>query len=119
MFSTLSYSFYHWLDLIWLPLVFIVIHKKHRWLALGFMICAMFMMRLEVELMNYIGYPNGILNLWGLDVYSRALAVYCMFYAIFFMLAFFSPRAMKVIFMGATLTIFFAAFFLSAILMIF
>tara|TARA_B100001093_G_C26056009_1_gene688427 strand:- start:31 stop:378 length:348 start_codon:yes stop_codon:yes gene_type:complete len=112
-------NIYLWADILWLPIVFFLVHKQHRWWAMGFVIGSMIMMRLQVEIMGYGGYENGIMGVWGIGVHARGLIVYSTFYIIFLLLAHFSPNTKGVVFMAACLGLFFMAFFSSMILMIF
>lgn len=109
---------YQWIDLLWLPLVFYAVHKPHRMIALGFMAGCMVMMRLQVEILTSIGYPNGIVGLMSAPVLTRGLAVYSLAYLFFFIMAYYSPGSRPVIFFAACLAIFFAGFFTSMILML-
>ncbi len=109
---------YLWADVIWLPTAFLIVHKPHRWLALGFVICSMILMRLQAEMMIFVGYDNGIMGIMSSNVYSRGLVVSSIFYILFFIMAHYSKETKKVIFMAASLTIFFAIFVTNALVML-
>ncbi len=109
---------YLWADIIWLPTAFIIVHKAHRWLALGFIICSMILVRLQAEIMIFIGYDNGIMGFLSSNVHSRALVVSGVFYILFFIMAHYSKETKGVIFMAACLTIFFAIFVTTSIVML-
>ncbi len=109
---------YLWADIIWLPVAFIIVQKEHRWWALGLIICSMILIRLQAEMMIYIGYDNGIMGLLSSNVHSRALVVSSIFYILFFIMAHYSKETKGVIFMAACLTIFFAIFVTTAIVML-
>ncbi|MCB1784407.1 MAG: hypothetical protein KDI13_10490 [Alphaproteobacteria bacterium] len=109
---------YHWIDILWLPIGYFGVHKRHRWWSVGFIAGCMLMMRLQAELLIYGGFTNGIMGLLHSSVYSRGLVTYGIFYALFFIIAHYSPRTEGVIFMAACLSIFFMAFFTTAIVMI-
>jgi hypothetical protein len=109
---------YNWIDLLWVPIAYFTVHKKHRWWAVGFVVICMIIMRLQVELMVSIGHPNGILPLIESHVNSRLLLTYSFFYVGFLAMAHYSPKTEGIVFMGACLGIFFMAFFTSSALMI-
>lgn len=109
---------YQWIDLIWLPLGLFVAEKNKRiWMA-AFMICNMVMMRLLVELMTSTGYEHGILPFMTSHVFDRGLVVYSIFYMLFCILAHYSPRSDKHVFMGASITVFFIAGVTATIVML-
>ena len=109
---------YLWIDILWLPIAFFTVHKKHRWWAAGLIISCMIMMRLQIEIMEQIGHPNGILPIIESHVNLRALFVYSFFYILFIAMAHYSPKTDGIIFMGACLTIFFMVFVVSSFIML-
>jgi len=111
-------NIYLWADILWLPIVFFLVHKQHRWWAIGFVTACMVMMRMQVEIMEYGGYGNGIMPLWDIGVHARGLIIYSTFYILFLLLAHFSPNTRGVVFMAACLGLFFMAFVSSMVLML-
>ena len=111
-------SLYFWADAIWMPIAYFGVHKKHRWWALGFVIASMTLIRLQAEIMVYIGYGNGIMGFMTSNVHTRGIAVSSCYYILFLLLAHFSPRTEGVVFMAACLSLFFAIFFTTAIVML-
>ena len=109
---------YLWADIIWLPIAYFVVHKKHRWWAVGFVFSSMVIIRLIAELMIYIGYPSGIMGLMTSNVHTRGLAVSSIYYILYFIMAHYSPKTKGVIFMAASLTIFFAIFVTATFVMV-
>ncbi len=107
-----------WIDLVWLPVGLFVVHKGHRLLAGGYFIACALMLRLQVELMQSIGYPTGILTLMKSDLFIRGIVVYAVFNAGYLLIAYFSPGSDKTVFLAASLTIFFSAMFSSTIIML-
>ena len=108
---------YQWIDLLWLPLGFFAVAPKFRWLTLGFIAACLLMMRMQIELMVYTGYETGILPLMTSHIQTRGLLTYGVFMALFLILANFSNRTQKVVFLAASITIFIAAFLVSTVLM--
>ena len=107
-----------WIDLMWLPIGLASVHKPQRALSAGFFISCMIMMRLQIELMHSTGYSNGFTTLMTSDVSIRALVVYSLFYAIYIIMAVYSPKTTGTIYMAASISIFFAALFTSMIVMV-
>lgn len=108
---------YRWIDILWLPLAFFLVHKQHRWWSLALVASCMMVMRLQVEIIESTGFNFGFLGLSGLHAHTRGLIVYSVFYIILLILAHFSPNTRGVVFMAACLGIFFMAFFTSMIFM--
>ncbi|MGH1375108.1 MAG: hypothetical protein ACRBCK_02065 [Alphaproteobacteria bacterium] len=109
---------YSWIDIIWLPILFWGVHKKHRWWALSFGIASMTLIRLQTEIMVYIGYENGIMGLMTSNVHTRGVAVSSVFYILFLLLAHFSRQTMGVVFMAACLSFFFMIFVTGSLIML-
>lgn len=97
---------YQWIDVAWLPLALLMVHKPHRWLTLGFMLSSMLMMRLLVELMESTGYAYGFMPVLMSHVRTRALIVYSVFYVFFMIIAYYSPGSSKIVFLAASISIF-------------
>lgn len=106
-----------WLDLAWVVIALIVARKEQRVWVLGFFAGCMIMMRLEVELMQSIGYNQGIIGLLDYGVQARGLAVFSLFYLIFLVWLMFSPYAKGTILMAVSISIFFTAAFISMLAM--
>lgn len=111
-------TIYPYIDLIWLPAGLLVIHKKQRLWAAGFFIGSMIMMRLLVDLIESIGYPQGILPVLDAPLFTRGLVVYSAFYAFYILLAAISPKSIAPVFIAASISIFFMASITAVIVMI-
>ena len=109
---------YQWIDLIWIPLGFFAVHKEQRGWTIGYIIGCMMMMRLQVEVMQEIGYPTGISGLLNYQVFDKGLIVYSIFYALYLVLGHYSPNTKGPVFMAASISLFFTAFFVSSIVMV-
>lgn len=109
---------YYWIDIVWIPVLFFGVHKKHRWYALGFVIAIMILIRLQSEIMTSIGYEYGIIGYLSWNVHTRMLAVSSFFYCFFLLIAHFSAKSEGVVFMAASLSIFFMVFLIGSIVMI-
>ncbi len=109
---------YLWADVIWLPIIFFIVHKKHRWWSLGFVISSMVLIRLLAEIMTYIGYENGIMGLMDANVHTRGLFVSSFFYFLFIIMAHYSSGTRGAVFMAGCLTFFFAIFVTGSLIMV-
>lgn len=108
---------YEYLDVLWLPVALLIVKRHQRFVVLGFFVFCMVMMRMQIELMASIGYPNGLLGLIGYDAKIRGLAVYSLAYVIYLVLVLFSPYARGTLLMAASISVFFAALLTSMIVM--
>lgn len=100
---------YPYVDLAWFPLAFLIVHRHQRVIVALFLGACMLMMRLLIELVESTGYRHGFFGLLHAPLLERGLAVYSVFYAVYLLLAFFSPGSFKVVLMAASITLFFAA----------
>lgn len=109
---------YQWIDVLWLPVAWFVVHKHHRLMALAFIIICMMTMRLQIEIMTDIGRPTGILPWLDSGLFARGLVTYSLIYAVFLALAYFSKSTQAIIFFAAILSIYIFALCLSMIVMV-
>ena len=107
-----------YIDLIWLPVMMLVVHKKQRLMVAGLFLSCALMMRLQVELMASTGFSTGFLPLMESSSEPRGFAVYNVFYMLYIILAIFSAGTERVVFMAASITIFFAAMVVSMLVMV-
>ena len=107
-----------YIDLIWLPIGLLAVHKHHRLMAAGFFIGCMVMMRLQAELMVSTGFGDGFTGLIEMSAHNRGQITYSIFYVIYIVLAIYSPGTRGSVFMAASISTFFAALFVSMIIMV-
>lgn len=105
-------------DLAWFPLALLVVHRSQRVIVVAFLAASMLMMRLLVELVSSIGYPFGLLGFWDMHVFLRGLIVYSIFYALYLLLAFFSPGSFRVVLLAASISVFFITALAAVIVMV-
>lgn len=108
----------HWLDLIWIPVIFFGVHKVHRWWALGFITGSIIIVHLVTEVFVAIDYERGIMGVLQTDVHTRAFFVSSAFYVVFLIMAHFSRKTQGIVFMAASLSIFFMIFFTVSLTML-
>lgn len=107
-----------WIDLIWLPIGLVMVHKHQRTWAAGFFVGCMLMMRLQIELMESTGYAHGFVPVMSSYVGTRALMVYSVCYGIYIAFAIYSPGTKGTMLMAASISMFFMALFTSMIIMV-
>lgn len=106
-----------WPDALWLLVILIALHKRQRIIGVCFVLAGMAMMRLQVELMEAIGYPQGILSLMDSHVFDRGLITYSGFYLFYVLISYFSPGSFRSVFLAASISIFLMALFTSTAIM--
>lgn len=109
---------YPYIDLLWLPVFFFVVHRRQRLIVLAFLGSCMLMMRLLVELAESLGDKHGFLGLLPTPLFTRGLMVYSLFYVVYLLIVRLSPGSFRVVLMAASITIFFAASISTAIVML-
>lgn len=109
---------YQWMDIIWIPIALYIVNKDQRIWAVGFILSCMLMMRLQIEVMQDIGYERGFTNFMTSDAFDRGLVVYSVFYVAYLILAHYSPNTKGPIFIAGSISIFFLAFFASTFIML-
>lgn len=110
--------FHDWADLIWLPIAAISVHKGQRIKAVSFVVFCMLTMRIQDELIRDTGYSTGYLNFMTSDIFNRAQITYSVFIIIFLLLSHYSPHTKGVIYMAASISIYFMAFITAMIVML-
>jgi len=109
---------YPWIDSVWLIAGMILAHKGQRLVMAAFFIACFIMMRMQIELLSSIGFETGILPLWDATLFLRGLIVYSVFYVLYLGLCFWSKDGNAHIHLAASISLFFAAFFTSTVIMI-
>lgn len=108
---------YQWMDLLWLPVALAAVHKGQRLKAVAFILVCIMTLRAQIELMQSIGHPNGLVGFMKSGAYERGLVVYGIIFALFLVLAYFSPNTRGIVFFAATLSIYIFAFCISMLVM--
>ncbi len=105
------------MDLLWLPVALVAVHKGQRLNTAAFILICIMTLRAQIELMQSMGHPNGIVGLLHSGAYERGLVVYGIIFALFLVLAYFSPNTRGIIYFAATLSIYIFAFCISMLVM--
>lgn len=106
-----------WLLLFWIPFSFFAVHKGQRLKVSGFILLLSVLLRLQVELMQSIGFIKGFTGMINMDLEMRGLIIHSVFIAIFLLLSYLSPRTKGAIYLAASLSLFFMSFFVSSLFM--
>ena len=107
-----------WIDLIWLPITLAVVHKYQRAFAAGYILSCVFMLRLQTELLMSTGFKDGFTGLIDMTAFDRGLITYSLFHIVYIIMAIYSPSSQRAVFLSASITIFFAALFVSMGIMV-
>lgn len=118
-FDTFFHLFlYDWLDFIWIPVAFLMLRKNQWGKGILFVLACIFTLRLQVELMDAIGYANGFMHFMTWPALLRGYVIYGFFIAIFLFLARWSREKDPYVFIAASITVFMAAFCVSTFIMV-
>ena len=115
---SLVQTVFPWIDLVWVPVALVAVEKGKRLLTLGFVGFCIVALRLQIELMDSLGFSRGYLGFMESGIYPRGIVTYGVFIAFFLLLAHFSKGSDKSVHMAASITILIAAFCLSSFIMV-
>lgn len=107
-----------WIDLFWVPVALLAMERGRKIKTALFVLACAFLLRLQVELLQQIGYPRGFFGLMQSDILIRGQIIYSVFILFFLLLAFFSPGANKHVYLAASITVMIAAFCVSFLIMV-
>ncbi len=110
--------FLNWIDVLWIPAAFFIVHKNQRIKAILFILACMFSLRLQAEMIQLTGFTTGFMGILDGDVFRRGLIFYGICIALYLVLSYYSPHTKGAIYMAASLSIFFMAFVGSTLLMV-
>lgn len=118
-FDALDFSVvYPWLDLIWIPVTLLVL-QKGQWLkTICFILACVLALRLQVELMEDIGFPNGFLSLMDYPLLERGFVTYGLCIAGFLLMAYYSRNENAYVFIAASISTFMVSFIISSVVLI-
>ena len=109
---------WEWLDLMWIPIALIIVHKGQRIKACAFILVCMMVMRLQLQIFEMMGFAKGITGFIDWPLIFRGYAIYGIFISLFLILSYFSPYTRGPVYLAASLSIFFMAFTVSSIVLI-
>lgn len=108
-----------WADMTWLPLSLLIVHKGQKIKACAFIIVCMIVMRLQIQTFEMMGLTKGVTGFFDWPLMHRGYTVYGVFIFLFLILSYFSPYTRGPIYLAASLSIFFMAFTVSSIVLVF
>ena len=109
----------HWLDSIWLVCAIIAVEGWPRKIkALAFVAICMIMLRLQIALVQQMGYPDGLLPLMNLSPFHRGVIAYSLVIMTNFILVHYFPATRGVFYISLSLGLFFTGFTLSSVLLL-
>lgn len=111
-------QFLPWLDLFWIPLALAVVHPEQRIKAVLFAAACVLMLRMQVEMMGQIGYPDGFFGWWGKPLLYRGMIGYGLLIAFYLLMARLSPKTNVFVMMAASITLFILGFCVTSALMV-
>jgi len=104
-----------WLDLLWIPAVFLMVGKKHWIKAIVLVLACIFTLRLQIDLMESINYPRGIFSVLDYPLLYRGYIIYGVCLGLFLALSAFSKKEDSYVYLAAAITIYFTAFCVSSV----
>ncbi len=107
-----------WLDVLWIPVALLIARKGQKIKAGAFVLVCMVSLRLQAEIIKSTGHPNGFTGFFESDIFYRGMSVYSFFILAFLGLSYISPGTRGVIYVAASLSIFFMAFISSFLIML-
>lgn len=108
----------NFIDLIWIPVAWLVARPKQRPFALFFVLICAASMRLQIAIIHDTGHSDGFIPFfWDSDVKLRATIIYGVFCAVYFGLLAMSPRARWPVLLSAGIVVYFTAFTVSMLMM--
>ncbi|MCI5059553.1 MAG: hypothetical protein MRY79_00615 [Alphaproteobacteria bacterium] len=107
-----------WIDLFWVVVALVLLHGKQKIQGALFVLVCVFSLRLQIELMQEVGYPDGFVGLIGLPLLYRGFIAYGIFVAGFLSLLHLSKDDSPYIFMAASITVFIVAFCVSSFVLV-
>lgn len=107
-----------WIDLLWAPVALIVVPKGIKIKTALFTLFCALALRLQVELLQSIGFGKGFLGLMESGILARGQVTYGVFILFLLILAFFSKGVDKHVHIAACITILIVAFCVSTFVMV-
>ena len=109
---------FQYIDLLWIPVALLTLNGAHKLQASLFVLICALALRLQIEFMEEIHYPQGIFHFISAPLYTRGLIVYSLFILIFLLLSYSSPKTNGFVYIAASITVFTIAFCVSTAVMV-
>ena len=111
-------NFIDWIDLAWIPVALVLLRKGQHFKGIMLILSCVFVLRLQVELMESIAHPDGLLPFINFPLLQRGFIVYGAFIAVFLILSHFSREKDPYVYIAAAITVFIAAFCVSSFVLV-
>lgn len=108
---------YQWIDLFWIPVALLAAHKGHKLMAVGFILACAMTMRMQVELMESIGYATGFLPFFETPLFTRGIIVYGVVIGLHMIMSYYSPGSIRAVYLAASISLLFIGFLVSMLVM--
>ena len=108
----------NWLDLAWVPIALLLLHKGQHFKGVMFVLTCVLALRLQIEFMEEIGYPSGLLPFLNFPLLQRGFIAYSAFIAAFLILSHFSREKDPFVYIAAAITVFIVAFCVSSFVLV-
>lgn len=115
---SLTSALHDWIDLAWAMPVIAITPPRHRFIAVGYILCCMIMLRLLIELMESLDFEHGFLPWMDATPWYRGQMVFGVGHLVFMGIAFISAEKERATFMAAAITVFFGASMLALLTML-
>lgn len=107
-----------YIDLAWIAFVPLLVKRRLWAKTILFILACVVILRFQVELMEAIGFAGGFVGLIDYPLLDRGMITYGVFIAIFLILTHFSQDEDAYVFMAAAISVFFAAFIVSSVVLV-
>ncbi|MEM9469289.1 MAG: hypothetical protein AAF988_03915 [Pseudomonadota bacterium] len=107
-----------WFDLLWVPVAVLVCKGSEKIKSAFFVLTCVLMLRLQVSLMERIGFNKGFLQWIDMSLLHRGMIVYGVAIVVFLALVAWSKGSNTYVFIAAGITVFIAAFIVSTVVMV-
>jgi hypothetical protein len=108
----------NWMDIMWVPVALLLLRKGQRLKGIMFILACVLALRLQVQFMERIHYPTGILPFLDFPLIQRGFIAYGAFIATFLILSHFSREKDHYVYIAAAITVFIAAFCVSSFVLV-
>lgn len=108
----------NWVDLSWIVIALFVAKGRYKLFSVVFVLSCVFMLRLQIKLMNEIGFGSGFLHWFDMPILFRGMLVYGLCIGLFLGLVALSKEHNTYVYMAASITIFTIAFCVSSAVMV-
>ncbi len=111
-------SLIQYADLLWLPVVLLVVDRAAWLVTCGFVLACAMLLRLQVQFLAQIGFPGGLTGFIAMPSFHRGMIVYSVFILGYLILAYFSKGTSQTIHLAASIATMVTALCVSSVIMV-